>query len=271
MKIKTRNNIITFFMFISLAVFLTLGILCGIQIYSGNFHIPENNPYMIMQKSFLTRMNFQAVVISIFILILYSFAFFLYLNISFEKTQSTEIIYFSLFLTGCLVEGIRILFPLMNLWTSSSISMIFITKILLLARFFSPLCLLFLVIYSSYESRQYVEQNVVILFFSAAGGAICCPLNTNSVLPIGYIQTGLQNQFFFLRIIILLIALISLIIKTNQAHLNHKYAIGFAFLIIGYLMLIQTYNFALLFSGTAFLISGTILFLKDLHSQYLWN
>lgn len=258
-------------MFISLAVFLTLGIICGIQIYSNNFHVPENNPYIIMQNSFFTRMNFQAIVISIFALILYSFAFFLYMDISFEKTQSTEIIYFSLFLTGCLVEGIRILFPLMNLWNSGSVSLIIITKILLSARFFSPLCLLFLVIYSNYESRQYVEQNVVILFFSAAGGAICCPLNTDSILPIGYIQTGLQNQFFGMRIVILLVALISLIIKAKQSHLNYKFTIGFAFLIIGYLMLIQTYNYALLIFGTAFLVSGTIFFLKDLHSQYLWN
>lgn len=258
-------------MFISLALFITIGVICGIQLYNGSFYIPENTIYSSIHNSFFTRMNYQAIVLSIFVFIIYSFFFFLYMDISFENTQSTEIIYFSLFLASCLFESIRILFPFMNLWNYPSSTALIITRVLLAARFLGPLCLLFLVIYSNFESRQYVEQNIVILLAAATGGAICCPLDNNIILPSGYIQPGLENYLNILRISTLSISLLSQIIKSYQSNLKSKFTIGFAFLIIGYIMMVHTYNYALLISGTVFIFSGTIFFLKDLHSQYLWN
>lgn len=271
MKIKTRNNIITFFMFVSMAVILTVGIISGLKIYTKTLYLPSYSPYRLWQGFFLTKFNYQSVFIAIFVILIYVFISFLFINISFEKTQSTEIIYLSLFLIGFLTEPVRLCFPLMNLWNMWPSFATDVSRFLLFGRLLAPFSLLFTVIYSNFESRQYVEQNLVILLAFSLSACLVATFNTNIIHPAGYVQFGLEGAFLLLRNSVLLFSIISQIIKSKQNHQTYHMPLGFFLMILGYIILINVYNYITLAVGTLCIFPGTVMYLKELHSQYLWN
>lgn len=271
MKLQTRNNIITFIMFISMMILLGSGIICGLELFSGKFSFPSFNPHEKYQDFFLTRMNYYSILISIFVILTYVFTTLLYMNINFEKTQSTEIIYISLFLIGMLCEAARLYIPLMNLWNASTDSSIFASKLIVFSRLLCPLSLLFAIIYSSFESRQYVEQNIVILLAFSLGTAYFLPLNNSFILPEGFILPGLAKLYNIFVYLVLISAIGSLCIKNAQDKNKFSFPFGFALMLIGYIVIIKTYCFLMLGIGTVFIFAGTYFFLKKLHSQYLWT
>ena len=271
MKLQTRNNIITFIMFISMMILLASGIVCGLEFFTKNFSQPSFNPHEKLQQFFLTKMNFNSIVISIFVLLTYVFTTLLYMNINFEKTQSTEIIYIALFLTGILFESARLCFPLFNLWNSTTEAAVVATKILLFSRLLCPLSLLFSVTYSSFESRQYVEQNLVILIAFSLGAVSFLPLNNSFIMPEGFIQPGLAKICKIFIFSVLLFSLISSIFKHMQEQNRFSFPCGFAMMLTGYLLLTNTYCYLMLGTGTLLIFLGTYLFLKKLHSKYLWT
>lgn len=272
MKIQTRNNIITFFMFISMALILTVGTISALHVFTKTFYTPTYNPYKFGQDFFLTKLNYQSIFFSILMLLIYVFVTLLFINISFEKTQSTEIIYISLFLLGCLTEPARLCFPLLNLWNNSWPSLATnISRTVMFGRILSPFSLLFTVIYSNFESRQYVEQNMVILLAFSLGAALIATFNTNIIQPCGYIQFGIEGAFQLLRNSVLLFAVISLVIKSIQNHQTLNMPAGFLLMILGYVLLSITFNYILLFAGSACIFPGSFIYLKELHRQYLWN
>ncbi len=271
MKIQTRNNIITFLMFISMALLISLGLIYGIELFQGRISTYPGNPYHFLQDYALFRLNFYAVVSSIFILAVYVFAFLLYINISFEKTRSTEIVYFSLFLIGCLMEPVRLLFSMLNLWDSCSFIAVAATRTIIFGRMLTPASLLFSVLYSNFESRQYEEQNILILVAFALGSALIAPLNSSFILPTGKVQTGLEGTFFCMRFLIFVISIIALTVKCRTSNMSASIPIGFSLLAIGYLLLTDSINFVQFGIGAPALWLGTYFYLKGLHSQYLWD
>ena len=114
MTIKTRNRLIIFFSIFSLILLLGMSSLFVISLISNKFVPATEHTYTLFQNFFLTKFNFLTVVISIFVFLMYVSVSFLYINFEFEKTQSTEIIYFSLFLIGCLTESFRLFIPCLN-------------------------------------------------------------------------------------------------------------------------------------------------------------
>ena len=148
MTIKTRNRINLFLIFISLTLLVFIGILIPFLYTTGKLAVPADIPYVKFQQYFLTRFNFTAVLFSIFIFPLYSFIMLLYLNVEFEKTQSTEIIYFSIFLIACLAEPVRMCFPFFDLWHTKTHLALVASTIMLSGRILAPLSLISDVIYN---------------------------------------------------------------------------------------------------------------------------
>lgn len=271
MTIKARNTFITIFMFVSLALILGTGILTGIQYFLGNFSLPQNIQNFFLQNTIFTKFNFLSVVISIFLLLIYVFLTYLYINVEFEKTQSTEIIYFSLFLFGCIFEATRLLVPINDLWNSSSKFAIICTRIVLLGRCVSVFSLLLTVICSSQEYRQYVEQNIVILFVVSLVIAVFFPINSGKMRNVCIMELGFHHTFQTGQTIILFLTWISEILQTITKKTKNKAHLGLIMLSFGYVILREAFCYLLLTLGFSLIIAGTFIYLKDLHKQYLWN
>lgn len=258
-------------MFISLLSFVGYAIFFGVKLYNSSLALPLNIPSSYLKGFFLTDCNIYAVVISLFLLLIYVFIFLVCINVEFEKTQSTEIIYFVLFLFSAFMEHHRLLTPFLNLWENVSILEIFITKTLIFARTAAALSLLFSVIYSTSENRQYTERTIIgILVFSLFVAKIT-PVNTNVILPIGAFRISFGKMIYIMLLIVFIVAIISLAIKTAQTHIDSKLLTGFTLLIIGYFIMIQSFCILTLALGSILLFLGTYIYLKALHKQYLWN
>ncbi len=271
MKIKTRNIIFSCLMFISLLTLVGYGIFFGIKLYTTGISLPSNIPESYPRGFFLTECNIYAIVASIFLLLIYDFAFLVFINVEFEKTQSTEIIYFVMFLFAVFMEHHRLITPFLNLWENANALEIFVTNTLILGRTVAPLSLLFSVIYSNSESRQYTEQTLIGIIVFSLFIAKLVPVNTNLVLPIGALRIGFGKMIYFMLMIVFIVAIISQLIKKILTHSNSKLFVSFIFLIIGYFIMIQSYSILTTILGTVPLFVGTYNYLRALHSQYLWN
>ncbi|MDE5899491.1 MAG: hypothetical protein K2H09_09570 [Treponemataceae bacterium] len=268
MTIRTRNRILFFLMFISMTLILGLGIISTTQHLTGKFTEPDAIPAQLLQRAMPFRFHFMTVIMAIFILLIYAFINFLYINVEFEKTQSTKIIYFAVYLIGCLAESARLCVPLMNLWHSSSLVASLCSRIVLFGRTIAPLSLLFAVVYNDDKHRQDIEQNLVILLIVSIVIAKIIPLNTAAMLPVCRFGWGGSALFTTMRYIIIVVTAISQILLAIQSNVGSKYPYGFLLLAAGYMILCDTYCPAEFVAGTAAIISGTFIYLKNLHRMY---
>lgn len=271
MKIKTRNHFITFLMILSLGMLILNALFLGHSIYQKSFTFPQNIPTGHFQNFFITRFNYISVVTAIFVSLIYIFVSLMFIDVEFEKTQSTEILYIGTFLLGCLFEFHRLMFPIANLWSDCSRTTAILSRAITFGRVLSPLSLLFTIIYNNFESRQYVEQNIITLSAVSVFIAVTIPLNTETILPIGLIKFGLGKLIPNLQIFVLAVAGFTMLIKSIQNHYHPKLVIGFNLMLLGYALLIDGNSILTCSAGTICSFTGTFLYLKTLHRQYLWN
>lgn len=271
MTIRIRNLLFKILTIISLILLLATSALLIYSILAKKFYFPTEHNYIHLQNLLLTKFNYYTVIISIFLFLILSVLNFLYINYQFEKTQSTELIYFALFLIGCLTESFRIFIPCLNLWETSNQVVLIISRIIYFGKILIPLSFIFMAVYSSAEYRQDVERNIIILLLLSAICSVVLPINTNKIFPTCLPQPGYKNLIFTIWIIFILITIFSLIRNDYIANSKTKMPLGFIFLITGYLILCNTMNIVLLVFGTIFMIYGSLTFLQSLHQKYLWD
>ena len=270
MTIKTRNRLIIFFSIFSLILLLGMSSLFVISLISNKFVPATEHTYTLFQNFFLTKFNFLTVVISIFVFLMYVFVSFLYINFEFEKTQSTEIIYFSLFLIGCLTESFRLFIPCLNLWNSYSQFIVLCSRVTLFGRILVPFSLVFMSICNTVEYRQDVERNILILFISAAIISTLLPLNSNNIVSLSYVEYGYGKFFTIVWVLLAFVTFVSLIRNDKISNSKTKMPLGYVLFASGYMLLNHTMNYVLLALGTISIVLGTLIYLKELHKQYLW-
>src|SRR5574344_2207969 len=114
MTIKTRNRLSLLLLVSSVTILVLSTFMMLYTVNSGTFTHPDGTVFLLHVKS--TPQTFTSAVCSLFIFIIYVCLAAVFIYFEFEKTQSSEIFYFSIFLLGCLTESIRLLFPMANLW-----------------------------------------------------------------------------------------------------------------------------------------------------------
>jgi hypothetical protein len=271
MTIKSRNILLLLLLILSLCLLLADATLLFYNLYKGTLIGPDSfleQPH----PGFLAKgYSFSAVLLSLFIFLVYVSVSVYYLFVQFEKTQSTEIIFFALFLFGCLTESIRLFVPIFNLWHSLSTLLIFTGRIVLFGRTLAPLALLFDAVFSGTEQRQYVERNLVILIVVSIMMALLIPLDTAVVLPNCCVRWGEGRAFLIVRILILVVTAISLFINSFTMGNKEKAPYGFLALAAGYEVCCYASSYPAVTTGGVLLFAGTAVYLGSLHRQYLWK
>lgn len=275
MTIKSRNRIILIFFGISLSL-LVFGILQFI-IAAVNHGVtpPEGTIRTVIPfdgKGPFTY-NFTAVIISIFAFGIYTSAVSIIIYLSFEKTQSIEIIYFLLFLFSCLIENVRILMAEFDLWQTYSKLLIYIGKAVIASRIIAPVSLLFASLFNETSQRQNVERNLILIIVVSISLGILYPLDTLKTTSTLTVMWGYRRLFITVRIFVFLSTVLSMIINavTNSSIDMYKSVVGYVALVAGYLLLIGCDNYFNLIAGSVLLAFGTFRYLRYIHKIYLWN
>ncbi|MBQ6779843.1 MAG: hypothetical protein IJP62_01285 [Treponema sp.] len=274
MTLKTRNSLIKLFFIFSL-VCIALTLVClSIALITKNIVPPVNLrlPEFLLFIPF-SQYNLIATLVSTGIMMLYVPIMLLLLMRYFENTQSTEIIFFSGAVIGCLCEGMRFLILLFGLWQSYSQLLFFIGRIVLAGRLLVPLSFFAAATMSETSQRQNVERNATVLLGLSVVIAITMPLNTAQVTTTGMIVTGFAQVFTIVRVLIFLVTLASFFINARRHDSIEltKITIDYAILMIGYGCLLIADNFLFMGIGTAALGIGTAYFLRNLHRLYMWK
>lgn len=274
MTLKVRNNFIQFFFFFSLfaltisaATFITALIL-------NSLTLPEviRTP-LFLAKIPLARYHFSAALISIALLGLYVPVTVIIMFQHFENTQSSEIIFFTTFLLGCLCDVVRIFIPLFNLGESYTPFLFFCARIVVLGRLLTVLSLLGMSIMSDVNQRQDIERNLMIILTSAIVCAIFMPLNSHEVTTTFAVPWGFSTLFFSLRLMLIIVTFLSLYLNGRNKDSTELKRSAFALLILafGYGMILVADNYLFIIIGTGSLSTGTWLLLRNLHQLYMWK
>lgn len=270
MTIKTRNKLN-----LSLCIFAILStcfnaFILFLSIYRGTFSL-DLYLKQVTKTNFLTQYNPFFVLISLYFQILYVCLTSFMLYRVFEKTKASDIIFIFLFLIAHIANTFRIWIPLFNLGATYSGLLMFCGNAILFSKLLIPLSLLYSVIMSSDDQRQDLEKNIFLLLLVCIFFAITIPLNTANVCLNFEVDYGYRKVIDITSVLIIIATLIAMFFNNRRKMYTQITTIGLAFISIGTYILINTINILRLALAVIFLTLGNILYLKELHKQYLWN
>ncbi len=275
MTLKNRNRV---YFIASLLTTVLVAYYAGIFLYAAfrGQIIPPQNPVRLVphiSEHILFRYEFPASIASVFIFIIYVPIISLVIARGFGNTQALELVYFGGFVIACMAEGIRLLLPLFGLWQSYSILLVLTGRIIIGGRLLAFTSFLFATLFNETNQRQNAEQNFSIMLLVSFFIGVIMPLETTQTSSACTVIWGYGTLFLVIRLCLFILTEVTLIInaitKSNKELI--KTAIAYPFLMAGYSILGITDNFIMLGSGAVFLLIGTVLYLKSIHSIYMWH
>lgn len=271
MTLKTRN----IYFIILFVISIVFGLLCTaffiVSAVTGHIDMNLDVQRQFTLFSSIFPYRFWGTVAAIFSFTVYLPVTMGFIYFGFEKTRSQEIIFFFAFLIACLFEQLRLFFPLHGMWKTSSASLIYFGRVILMGRTMAFLSPLFLALFSGPQHRMDMERNFLILVVVSAIVGYLFPLDTMITTSNFMIKLGYGKMFGVCRSIIVIFAIITLFVNNYSAdEKGLKESVGFLLLFIGYLILIECDSYIPAGIGSVILITGTILYLKPLHSR-MWS
>ncbi|HAM78701.1 MAG TPA: hypothetical protein DCP61_05935 [Treponema sp.] len=270
LKIRNRFLIGLFCLFLLHGVFNVL--FFAYKALGGRVGLPENaiRPFYFFSGAF--PVAFPAVVAGAVFFMLYGCLCTLAVYLMFEKTQAVEISYFSGFLIGCCFEGARLLISVKD-FQPSSWTVIFMARIVLSGRILCPISLLFAALLRENEQRQNFERNFLIMIIISAFAGLTLPMNSLNHSTTSTIFCGCRGILIIYVAVVVILTLLTLFMHYMQSKSNNSALIlaSFAVMTLGYLILCNEDNYIALTVGVALFASGSMGYLKGIHSSYLWK
>ncbi|OJF76775.1 MAG: hypothetical protein BKP49_05480 [Treponema sp. CETP13] len=274
MTLRTRNKITRIFTFFTaiMSVFFILFLI---------FHAFQQDStyrsFSLFQfqdwKDFLFTQNTTAAIFSILLLMIYAPITGLFILSNFEKTHSSEILYYNVFLLGCFLESSRILIPLFVSWNELSVLIEYSARITFFGEMLSIFCLLGIGVSAMSSEVQDSGRNILLFLIASVFFATLVPINTTVITQALRVTTGFSIIIQMIRIFFICTSTISYIvtgIKTNSKELFYL-AIDFLIMGISYSLLLYTSSFFLCFLSALLMSIFTAHFIKNLHTYYMWK
>lgn len=275
MTLKSRNRIVFLLFIVSVAV-LVFSTTFFIHSYINGEVSYSATPYKvydIFDNSPLFQNDLKWSIFAIFSFMIYVPTTFLIIYLGFEKTQSLEIIYFIFFLVACLMETVKIYLPIDGLWNTSSHLLLFTGRVVVMGRILAPLSLLFAAFFGENEQRENVERNILILILVSIFTGIIIPLDSYQVTTSCTVLWSYRKSFHIVRVILSLLTFLVILLQGFEKDSQNLKNCSFFYtiLITGYAILCATDCSFLLFAGAGLLTLGSVLYLRSIHSMYLWR
>ena len=274
MTLKIRNRFFKIFSFFSVCTVAAAALVLFTTTLGQKVMPPPTEIRTIptFAIEFFSKCSFPMTICSIFILLFFVIIAGIFAIMHFQKTQSTELIFFFAFLGGILCEAFRILIISLGLWVTFSDSLLILGKLILFGRVMAALSFFFASLLSETSRRNEVERNFLMLIVISALIAAITPLNTARITSTGMATIGFSKMYTTFKItIIVLCALMFLYnaIREEKPSFNWLSA-SFLVLFMGYEIMTNSDCAITTVTGTLLLYLGTTQYLLTLHKIYLW-
>lgn len=275
MTLNIRNTLMSVFISILLFTAIALSIT---TIYFFTTHTFQSIPDFASSQQLPAFIPFSekstaAAISSICILLVYVLLTIITIRRTFEKTQSPEIIYFSLFLAGIFLQCMRLCVPIFHLWQGYNNFFVLITRIYFIGQALTAGSFLFSALFSSDNQLQEADRNIYILCTVAVILASLIPVKTDIIYANFLPQTGFQSTCsIILYVIVIITALILFFSGRTKPEYRHTFiSAGFLMIMTGYKTLCSADSFAACAIGAILLAAGTYAYLISIHRYYLWK
>ena len=202
----------------------------------------------------------------------FSFISTLLVYLFFEKTQSSEILFFGFFIISLSFEFARIIIPLRVLFQFPALYLATASRLLLFSRYFG----LFSIFAASIFAAGLGEQKQITIIFIMILAAMIIAIN----VPVDCLVwdsslkliNGYDSMFFIVETGVLIITVITFFISayTRSAKEYVFIGIGSFMAITGRSLLIASDSWFTLIPGILILTVGTWFICSKLHKIYLW-
>jgi hypothetical protein len=210
--------------------------------------------------------------VSILAAVFYSFISLTLIHYFFEKTQSTEIFFVSLFVMSMAFEGLRIMIPLKIAMELSNAYLIWTSRILVFGRYFGLFSLFAAsVCASGFEIQK--QQNVIFVIIAAALIiALGIPIDGLSWDSSLAMILGFPKMFMVVEAGVLLITVVSFLVSSYTRGIKEYILVGLGTFLAyaGRNLLLNADTWATLIPGLIILTAGTWFICTQLHKVYLW-
>lgn len=275
MTLTTRNRMFRFSSIFAAASFAALVTVFIVQLVTEGTHaFPVGTRFTPFFDGFsLFAYNKYAVLASPALTLLYVAVCNLCILKYFEKTHVPEIIYFGIFLLLTAAEGLRLLTPLFGLWESNPRFFAFLSRALFFCRLSSALILLVsaLASYAKIETKTN-RSDYIIMAFSLM---IAClvPVNVLKMRSTCMAPYAYYDTINVLRIGFAVAAALSFYVAGFRGGIGEykRASIWLIALTFGLLSLQEGDSVARCAFGFALLVTGSALFLRNIHRYYLWK
>jgi len=269
MTLRNRNKIILGLFYITFAFFLLYIGLFVFSIITQKLTFPEISNISNKSTFFLFKYSPYAIIVSCFIEVIFSCVILRTIYRSFEKTQSTQILYLSLFFLSIAIDSCRIFIPLFNLNNIFSKQINFIGHALIFSKFLSLLSLALTNYSNPDEPIQNNERTCIVIIVVSLFFSFFIPINNTSILQNYSVSYGYYNTINKALFIIIILNCISLFFYNKENDYSQITTISFTVMSIGYYYLIFTTSLIELLISSTLLGLGIRYCLKELHNQYL--
>ncbi|MDR2194370.1 MAG: hypothetical protein LBP19_07895 [Treponema sp.] len=210
--------------------------------------------------------------VSVLVSVAYSFVVGLCIYLSFEKTQSPEILYIAFFVMSFAFEACRVLLPFIKVNEYPAVYLFITGRIALFGRYFGVFSLLAASIYASGFNTREQKYTIIILISVSLMFALKAPLDGFSWNTALNVIQGYSALFNAVEISIAVITLtgflISAMTRGSTAYLFISAGALLVFLGRSFLLNADIWVASIL--GALLLAAGTWLVCTRLHSVYLW-
>jgi hypothetical protein len=204
--------------------------------------------------------------------VLYSLISIILIYFLFEKTQSQEILFFSLFVVSMAVESIRIIVPLKVLYDFPALYCVMAARILVFSRYFGLFSLFASGVCAAGLETQKQRNTVIVILLTALAIAMGIPVDGLSWDSALIMLTGYTTMFTIVEGGLLLFTVISFFIAAyNRSSRDYIFiGIGTLLAFAGRNILLYADAWLSPFPALAVLAAGTWFFCTRLHQIYLW-
>jgi hypothetical protein len=204
--------------------------------------------------------------------VLYSLISIILIYFLFEKTQSQEILFFSLFVISMAVESIRIIIPLKVVYDFPTLYCVMATRILVFSRYFGLFSLFASGVCATGLETQKQRNTIIVILLTALAIASSVPVDGLSWDSALTMLTGYTAMFTIVEGGLLFFTVISFFVAAYNRSSRDYIFIG-----IGALLAFGGRNILLYADGwisplpaLVVLAAGTWFFCTRLHQIYLW-
>jgi hypothetical protein len=204
--------------------------------------------------------------------VLYSLISIILIYFLFEKTQSQEILFFSLFVISMAVESIRIIVPLKVLYDFPALYCVMAARILTFSRYFGLFSLFTSGVCAAGLETQKQRNAIVVILLTALAIASGVPVDGLSWDSTLIMLTGYTTMFTIVEGGLLFFTVISFFIAAyNRSSRDYVFiGIGTLLAFAGRNILLYADAWLSPFPALVVLAAGTWFFCTRLHQIYLW-